>query len=66
VTAGSVLASFSNGDASIPLVSLKDGRWAGSWMPKSSAKRVGITVRAWRPGDNLRGEEVLTGNLSAP
>ena len=68
VTAGSVLAAFSNGDAGIPLVSLKDGRWAGSWLPKSPAKHVGITVRAWRPGDNLRGETQppLTGNVSAP
>jgi sugar lactone lactonase YvrE len=55
VTAGSVVASFSNGDAPVTLVSLKDGRWTGTWMPRNAGP-AGIRVRVRPAGSTLKGE----------
>jgi uncharacterized protein (TIGR03437 family) len=56
ITSGSVVASFSNGDIPISLVSLQDGNWTNSWQPRGgSANTVAITVDAQVPELNLRG-----------
>jgi hypothetical protein len=65
LTSGSVVASFSNGDAGINLVSLQDGRWAGTWIPQQPAvqNRVGITVHASTPAAGLTADLRRSGNL---
>ena len=64
-TAGTVVASFSNGDSGIDLVSLRDGRWAGTWTPHQSAPddRVQITVHVTTPGTGLATDLQRSGNL---
>jgi hypothetical protein len=62
VIAGSVVASFSNGDAPVSLVSLKNGRWIGVWTPQNVAP-VGIRVRVRPAGSNLKGEVQLGGRV---
>jgi sugar lactone lactonase YvrE len=50
VRTGSVVASFSNGDPAIPLVSLNNGQWGGTWFPRQRATgSVGILVQAQMP-----------------
>jgi hypothetical protein len=44
---GSVIASFSNGDPPLPLISLKNGRWLRTWIPRNSGSApVTVTVTA--------------------
>jgi uncharacterized protein (TIGR03437 family) len=46
VVTGSVVASFSNGDAPIELTSLNDGTWAATWTPEFPAAQAVVTATA--------------------
>ncbi len=53
---GSVVASFSNGDAPLPLTSAQDGRWAATWAPVNArTPNLQVTVTARAPDRNLEG-----------
>jgi uncharacterized protein (TIGR03437 family) len=41
-----VIASFSNGDPPLRLVSSQDGHWSGTWIPGISSSSVVITAQA--------------------
>src|SRR5207248_737581 len=44
MTAGSVVASFSNGDPGVALNNLQNGTWIGTWQPRNvSANTVRVT-----------------------
>src|SRR5262249_41914680 len=60
---GSVVASFSNGDPPVSMVSLKDGRWTGTWTPRGTAPQVTITLDAEVPGEGVRGTAQIQGGL---
>jgi len=45
-----VTASFTNGDPVLVLGNLKDGRYAGTWVPSKDAQKVGVTLRASAQG----------------
>jgi uncharacterized protein (TIGR03437 family) len=60
MTTGSVTASFSNGDAPISLISLKDGTWTGTWQPRNVAGSVDILVEAVDPEHSLTGHAQIT------
>lgn len=62
---GSVLTTFSNGDPPVTLVSLKDGRWSGTWQPRQIASQVIVTVSATNPDLNIQGSIQLPGGLQA-
>ena len=63
-TSGSVSASFSNGDPPVPLVSLKDGRWTGTWQVRNTqAPQVTITINADNPDLNILGTATVTGGV---
>jgi uncharacterized protein (TIGR03437 family) len=63
---GSVVAAFSSGDPPVPLVSLKNGRWIRTWVPReSSASQVTVTVSAEIPGRQIQGSTQITGALRA-
>jgi uncharacterized protein (TIGR03437 family) len=63
---GSVVATFSNGDPPLTMVSLKDGRWTGTWQPRSPASaQVTITLSAEEPGTTIRGTAQLVGGLQS-
>src|SRR5262249_13326903 len=61
-----VQAQFSNGDRQLTLVSLKDGNWTGTWLPRRpSSERVSITVTAEVPGTDIRGIAQAGGTVRA-
>jgi uncharacterized protein (TIGR03437 family) len=62
---GSVVASFSNGDPVLPLTSLKDGRWAGTWQSRSAQPAVTVSINASSPDKSLKGTTAVTGGLSS-
>ena len=59
---GDVTASFSNGDSSVRLISLKDGSWAGTWTPVFPTSQVTVTVDA-ETTEGLKGKVSVTGSL---
>ncbi len=62
-TSGAVIASFSNGDPPLPMVSLKDGRWSGTWQARNTrTAMVAVTVTA-EAGGGVRGTAQVTGGL---
>jgi sugar lactone lactonase YvrE len=64
LTTGAVLATFSNGDSAVPLIALKDGRWAGTWTPTAAASNgVEITVIAQTTSTGLQSEETVSGTF---
>jgi hypothetical protein len=58
LTQGAVVASFSNGDNSIDLVPLGDGRWTGTWIPTKVGAIVEIRIRASRTDDKVETNEI--------
>ncbi len=46
MVSGEVTTNFSNGDASIALTSLKDGRWAATWTPQFASSEAVVTATA--------------------
>ncbi len=67
---GSVVASFSNGDAPVSLLSLNNGRWQATWRPQGSAAGVNIRVEATAPNSPLTANTTIaafvTGQLDPP
>jgi len=63
LTAGSVVASFSNGDPALQLSSLNDGRWSATWQPQNSAAQVTVTVQAQEAAPPLQGNQSIGGTL---
>jgi uncharacterized protein (TIGR03437 family) len=64
LTSGRVSVSFSNGDPQVPLNSLRDGRWQGTWFGKNGrASQLSITANSEMDSPALRGSTVRTGNL---
>jgi uncharacterized protein (TIGR03437 family) len=57
---GDVTVTFSNGDAEIDLVSLKNGTWAGTWTPQKSASQVIVTADASIPSPPIQGQVKAT------
>ena len=63
---GSVIATFSNGDPGLGLVSLKDGRWSGTWqVQRKDISDVTVSVTAEKPELGIEGISSLTGTLSS-
>ena len=63
---GTVTATFSNGDAPLPLISLKNGNWTGTWQVRNaSASVIAITVNADNPSLNLAGSISVSGGLQS-
>jgi hypothetical protein len=63
---GTVVASFSNGDPELSLVSLGGGIWSGTWEPRSiaAAASVVITVQAQSLQPVLTGTVQISGTLN--
>ena len=61
MTTGQVWAEFENGDPPLALVSLKNGRFAGTWIPRAAAP---ATMTLWAEqrlpsGDTLRSKPTI-------
>jgi len=63
MTSGSVVLSFSSGDPALPLTSLRDGRWTGTWQPRNQTTAVTITARATQTTPRLEGTSQIGGGL---
>jgi uncharacterized protein (TIGR03437 family) len=64
LTKGSVIAGFSNNDPALPLNSLLDGRWSGTWQV-ANAGQATVTVQAQDAGGGLSGSAQVSGGLNA-
>ena len=66
VSNAQVLASFSNGDVSLPLsaVAASAGRYSATWTPHSVSSQVGITVTA-TSGNSLAGPALAASTLTS-
>jgi uncharacterized protein (TIGR03437 family) len=63
---GTVTATFSNNDRPVPLRSLRDGRWAGTWdVRNADASQVTVTVTAETPRGAEGSSEVAKGVYQA-
>jgi len=63
---GRVIASFSNGDAAIPLVGAPGGRWSGTWTPRNARTAdLKVTVKAEQPDAKLEGTAEVGGAAAA-
>lgn len=64
MTSGRVTVNFSNGDPQLPLKSLNDGRWQGTWFGRNvKAGQIVISTNALLDSQNLRGASQYTGSL---
>ncbi len=64
VTTGGVTVSFSNGDPSLPLTSLNDGRWTETWQPGNSEAQVVITANAIEGTPAIQGTASIGGSVA--
>lgn len=63
---GTVIASFSNGDPPLPLISLKNGNWTGTWQVRNSnAPLIAVTVTADNATLGLSGSISVSGSLQS-
>ncbi len=62
---GSVVSSFSNGDPSLPLRGLRDGSWAGTWVPRGPDKSITVTGNSRNTDATLLGTARATGGLGS-
>ncbi len=65
LTEGDVVASFSDGDPSLPLTSLGGGIWSATWQPSSAASQVVVTANAQELVPALQGTQSIGGSLQA-
>ena len=65
VTAGSVIAEFSNGDRPVLLAHVGNGSWEGTWRPAQPPGPVTVTVRAELPGLGIRGDNQAQVSVSS-
>jgi uncharacterized protein (TIGR03437 family) len=61
---GTVTANFSNTDPALPLNSLGDGRWTGTWIAQNLASSVNVTANAQAIDKSLTGSTQITGGLT--
>ena len=61
---GTVVASFTNGDPPVPLLSLKNGSWTGTWqITNHAASSIAVTVNADNPSLGISGTTSVSGSL---
>ncbi|HEV8145856.1 MAG TPA: hypothetical protein VGP79_05730 [Bryobacteraceae bacterium] len=62
---GSVVASFSNGDAPLSLVGDGAGKWSATWTPINSTNRATtVTALASQPDVNISGQATISGTVA--
>jgi uncharacterized protein (TIGR03437 family) len=69
VANATVVASFTNGDPSLSLASLRNGSYVATWRPQNAAAQVTATVRASLPplaSAELPAQGLVRDNPSAP
>ncbi len=64
MNAGTVVATFSNGDPPVALIPIGGGLWDGTWTPRTAAAQATITVQA-AESDTVAGMLQLAGAVAA-
>jgi uncharacterized protein (TIGR03437 family) len=64
MVSGGVTVSFSNGDPAMRLTSLKNGSWAGTWVPGVVSPQTTVTALAEIPEQNLKGTVQVKGGVA--
>ncbi len=63
---GTVIASFSNADPALALVSLKNGTWTATWQPRNTpSSGVNITVQADNQELAIHGTATVSGGFQS-
>ena len=65
MTQGSVILTFSTGDPPLALLSLQDGRWSGTWLPRNTSSQVTIIAQGQETSPALQGSAQIGGGLQA-
>ncbi|OFV96445.1 MAG: hypothetical protein A3H28_01925 [Acidobacteria bacterium RIFCSPLOWO2_02_FULL_61_28] len=66
MVSGSVVVTFSNGDAPVVLNRLGEGRWSGTWQPRNATQgQLIVKVLAEIPAPKIQGTAQVTGGLQA-
>jgi uncharacterized protein (TIGR03437 family) len=66
LASGSVTVSFSNGDPTLTLQPLADGRWEGTWPNHTtSVSKVTLKLHAESPQRNLIGDQQVAGGTAS-
>ncbi len=61
---GTVVASFTNSDPPVPLISLRNGNWTGTWqVTNNNVSNVSVTVNADNPSLGISGTTSVSGSL---
>lgn len=61
---GTVVATFSNGDPPLPLISLKNGQWTNTWQVNNTRSSIiAVTVTADDAPMNISGTTSVSGSL---
>ena len=63
---GSVVASFSNGDAPLSMLPIGSGIWTATWLPGGSGASTSVTADARDAGSTIKGSTAQTGAVSTP
>jgi len=61
---GAVTATFTNGDAPLPLTGLQDGTWAATWAPRKTSSSMTLTIAAQGTPATLKGSITVSGQLN--
>jgi hypothetical protein len=64
MNAGTVVATFSNGDPPVALTPIGGGLWDGTWTPQTASSQATVTVTA-AESDTVAGMLQLTGAVAA-
>ena len=63
LTDGAVLVSFSSGDPTLQLTHVGNGRWTGTWTPRTAVDGVKVSATATNGG--IFGQVTITGGVPA-
>jgi uncharacterized protein (TIGR03437 family) len=64
INAGSVTASFTNGDVPISLLAIGGGTWSATWVPVHNAAGAGVRADAQVPNPLLNGTVQVSGQVA--
>jgi uncharacterized protein (TIGR03437 family) len=65
LTDGAVLVSFSSGDPTLPLTHIGNGRWTGTWTPRTAVDGIKASATAQSANAGIFGQVTIAGGVAA-
>jgi uncharacterized protein (TIGR03437 family) len=65
LTDGAVLVSFSSGDPTLSLTHVGNGRWTGTWTPRTAVDGVQVSATAQTANAGIFGKVTIAGGVAA-